>query len=79
MEKTTDEMLMEIAKYDYKCFGFPHFFLDYNNSSKMWSILWRNPHDFTNNHQKDAINPHEACKRALEFIKSNPQLFKKKL
>jgi hypothetical protein len=74
---TTDEMLIEIVKYKYKACGFPYVFMDYSQTTKTWSITWRNPIDFVNDKQTDAPTPNEACKRALEFIKNNPYLFLK--
>lgn len=75
---TTDEMLAEIVKYKYKASGFPFVFLDYDCTLKFWAVTWRNPAEFYNEKQTEASTPHEACKKALEFIKNNPQFFKKK-
>jgi len=72
---TTDEMLIEIIKYNYKSVGFPYVFLDYSQFYKVWSITWRNPVHFSNEKQTNAPTPNEACKKALEFIKSNPSIF----
>jgi hypothetical protein len=74
---TTDEMLIEIVKYDYKCAGFPYVFMDYSQTMKTWSITWRNPMNFTNESNKEANTPNEACKKALDFIINNPLLFTK--
>jgi len=74
---TTDEMLIEIVKYDYKASGFPYVFLNYSDYNRKWSIIWRNPVDFNNEKQTDSDSPNEACKKALEFIKSNPSIFSK--
>ena len=72
---TTDEMLIEIVKYSYKSAGFPYVFLDYSQYFKEWSITWRNPMNFSNEKQTNAKTPNETCKKALEFIKSNPLIF----
>ena len=72
---TTDEMLIKIVSYDYKCYGFPYVFMDYSRTDNKWSITWRNPGEFTNNKDLEADTPNEACKKAIEFINSNPQLF----
>jgi hypothetical protein len=72
---TTDEMLIEIVKYNYKTAGFPYVFMDYSQFRKTWSITWRNPVDFVNQDTREGKNPNEACKKALEFIKSNPSIF----
>ena len=72
---TTDEMLIEIVSYKYKASGFPYVFMDYSQFYKVWSITWRNPCEFTNEKQTEAKTPNEACKKALEFIKSNPSIF----
>lgn len=74
-ELTTDEMLWEIVKYKYECNGFPYVFLTYTFDA--WEIVWRNPVDFSNEKQTNASTPNEACKKALEFIKNNPKIFKK--
>jgi hypothetical protein len=71
----TDEMLIEIVKYKYNSAGFPYIFLDYTPTFNFWSITWRNPTAFSNEEQTKAQTPNEACKKALEFIKSNPRLF----
>ena len=72
---TTDEMLVEIVGYDYRSAGFPYVFLDYSHTFGIWSVTWRNPMCFSNNKQTGAKTPHEACKKALQFIKDNPKLF----
>jgi len=72
---TTDEMLIEIVKYDYDCAGFPYVFMDYSQTRKTWSITWRNPIKFENKDCRDAPTPNEACKKALDYIKSNPSIF----
>jgi hypothetical protein len=74
---TTDEMLIEIVSFKYKAFGFPYVFMDYSQSKKKWSITWRNPQDFTNEDNTESDSPNETCKKALDFIKSNPEIFKK--
>lgn len=74
---TTDEMLIEIVSYKYKSYGFSHVFLDYSDMLNQWSISWRNPIDFDNSEKTKAETPYEACKKALEFIKSNPDIFTK--
>ena len=74
-EMTTDEMLTEIVRYKYKSNGFPFVFMDYSQTLNTWSITWRNPIEFVNDKQTDASTPNEACKKALEFINSNPNLF----
>jgi hypothetical protein len=75
---TTDEMLVEIVQYNYECHGFPYVFMDYSQTFKTWSITWRNPVKFENEDCRNARTPNEACKKALEFIKNNPNIFKKK-
>jgi hypothetical protein len=75
---TTDEMLIEIVSYKYKCSGFPYVFMDFSQSRKAWSITWRNPRDFTNEPKMEANTPNEACKKALQFINDNPQFFNKR-
>jgi len=77
MEKTTDEMLLEIVQYDYKTYGYPFVFLDYDKTASIWSITWRNPVEFTNQGQTYSKTPNGACKRALDFINRNLHLFKK--
>jgi len=72
---TTDEMLIEIVKYEYDSAGFPYVFLDYNSTFNYWAITWRNPIDFTNDKQNNGATPNEACKRALDFIHDNPSFF----
>ena len=74
---TTDDMLIEIVKYDYESYGFPYVFLDYNKSFNYWSITWRNPVKFSNEKQCIGNTPNEACKNALKFIKDNSLIFKK--
>lgn len=74
---TTDEMLIEIVSYEYEAFGFPYVFIDYSQSFKHWSVTWRNPVKFKNEKQTNAPTPNEACKKALEFIKANPDIFTK--
>ena len=74
---STDEMLIEIVKYKYESAGFPYVFLDYSQYFKTWSITWRNPMGFSNEKQTNGNTPNEACKKALEFIKNNPKIFKK--
>ena len=74
---TTDEMLIEIVNYKYEAYGFPFVFLDYNYSFKRWAITWRNPAKFTNSDLTYGSTPNEACKNALEFIKSKPEVFTK--
>ena len=74
-ELTTDEMLIEIVKYNYKSAGFPYVFMDYSQSFKYWSITWRNPVDFSNEKETQGKTPNEACKKALKFIKNNPSIF----
>ena len=74
-DMTTDEMLVEIVSYGYRSAGFPYVFLDYSHTFGNWSVTWRNPMCFSNNKQTDAKTPHEACKKALQFIKDNPKLF----
>lgn len=71
----TDEMLIEIVTYNYKSVGFPYVFLDYSQSFKYWAITWRNPVEFSNEKQIRGKTPNEACKKALEFIKNNPNIF----
>lgn len=71
----TDEMLIEIVNYDYKAWGFPYVFADYSKSNKKWSITWRNPVDFINEKQTEADTLNESCKKALSFIKRNPNIF----
>lgn len=75
MEKTTDEMLIEIVKYKYKSYGFPFVFMDYSQTFKKWAITWRNPADFNNEKQTEGATPNEACKKALKFIEDNPKIF----
>ena len=75
---TTDEMLLYIVSYKYKSHGFPYVFLDYSQTFKEWSITWRNPVEFSNKEQLKGDTPNEACKKALEFIKENPEIFTKK-
>ena len=72
---TTDEMLIEIVNYKYKTYGFPYVFMDYSQSYKTWNITWRNPVEFSNEKQTESATPYEACKKALDFIKSNPSIF----
>lgn len=72
---TTDEMLIEIVKYEYDAHGFPYVFLDYNQSFGYWSITWRNPVKFSNLKQARGKTPNVVCKKALKFIKANPHLF----
>jgi hypothetical protein len=74
---TTDEILTEIVSYQYKSVGLPFVFLDYNQMDGYWSVTWRNPIGFSNEKQTAALTPNEACRKALEFIKSNPQIFSK--
>jgi len=76
-ELTTDEMLIEIVSYKYDSAGFPYVFLDYSQSFGYWAITWRNPVDFSNEKQTNASTPNEACKKAMQFIKDNPKIFKK--
>ena len=73
---TTDEMLIELVKYEYECAGFPYVFMDYSMTRKTWSITWRNPMEFENKDCREAPTPNEACKRALDFIHDNPSIFK---
>jgi hypothetical protein len=73
---TTEEMLIEISSYKYKSYGFSCVFLTYTLGT--WEIIWRNPHEFSNNDQTLSSTPNEACKKALEFIKNNDKLFTKK-
>ena len=54
---TTDEMLIEIQKNEYKSFGFPYVFLSYSSSFNYWSITWRNPADFSNEDKIKTGNP----------------------
>jgi len=72
---TTDNMIIEIVKYNYDCYGFPYVFMDYSQTRKMWSITWRNPIAFLNEDCRDAKTPNEACKKALDYIKTNPNIF----
>lgn len=72
---TTDEMLAEIVEYYYEAWGFPYVFACYSQSNKKWSITWRNPRSFMNETQTDADTLNESCKKALQFIKSNPGIF----
>jgi len=74
---TTDETLIEIVSYNYKASGFTYVFLNYCYFTKKWSIVWRNPINFSNGKQTEATTPNEACKKALEFILSNPNIFSK--
>lgn len=76
-ELTTDEMLLEIVKYKYKSAGFPYVFMDYSQTFKYWAVTWRNPVDFSNEKQTHGETPGESCKKALEFIYNNPNIFKK--
>lgn len=75
---TTDEMLLEIVSYKYESYGFPYVFMDYSQTFKTWSITWRNPVKFKNEEERHTNTPNEACKKALEFIKDNPEIFTKK-
>ena len=75
---TTDEMLIEIQKNEYKSFGFPYVFLSYSSSFNYWSITWRNPADFSNEDKMHASTPNEACAKAIEFINKNPKWFTRK-
>lgn len=77
---------MEIVKYKYKSYSFPYVFLNYNQRFEYWSVTWINPVDFVNGNDlfMDKVNinthantPKESCKKALKFIKDNPQIFKK--
>jgi len=68
-------MLIEIVNYSYKSAGFPYVFADYSQSKKKWSITWRNPMKFINEKQTQADTLNESCKKALEFISNNPQIF----
>lgn len=72
---TTDEMLIEIVSYKYKSFGFPYVFLDFSQSTQKWSITWRNPAYFSNEKQTESDTPNECCRKALEFINKNPNIF----
>jgi len=72
---TAEEMLIEIVKYKYKCYGFPYVFLDYCQQTGNWSITWRNPIKFTNDLDPKSKTPIEACQAALDFIKNNPTRF----
>lgn len=74
---TTDEMLIEIVSYKYKSHGFPYVFMDYSQTEKQFNITWRNPVNFINERQTSSNTPNETCKKALEFIKSSPNLFNK--
>jgi hypothetical protein len=74
---TTDKMLIEIVSYKYESAGFPYVFLDYNQFFDYWSITWRNPVKFSNEEKRHGKTPNEACQKALEFIKSNPNIFKR--
>lgn len=76
-ELTTDEMLIEIVSYKYDSAGFPYVFLDYSQYFGYWAITWRNPMKFSNEKQAQGKTPNEACKKALEFIKNNPNIFTK--
>ena len=76
---TTDEMLIEIASYRYKSFGFSHVFMDYSQHCKVWHITWRNPVQFSNGKQTEGKTPNEACINALNFINQNPKIFFKPL
>ena len=71
--------LIEIVSYKYKASGAPYVFLDYCYSKRVWQLTWRNPIEFKNEKQTDGSTPSEACKKALEFIKSNPTIFTKRL
>lgn len=73
----TDKMLIEIVSYKYESAGFPYVFLDYSQTFGTWGITWRNPRKFSNGEQTEGRTPNEACKKALEFIKNNPEIFKK--
>lgn len=74
---TTDEMLIEIVSYKYESFGFSHVWIDYSQTFKVWSVIWRNPSKFSNEQQTYGKTPHEACVKALKFIKDNPKIFYK--
>lgn len=74
---STDELLIEIVSYKYESLGFPYVFLDYSQTFKTWSVTWRNPVMFSNGKNSEGSTPNEACKKALEFIWANPQIFKK--
>lgn len=76
-EVTTDELLIEIVSYQYKSAGFPYVFLDYSLTFRQWEVTWRNPVKFSNERQTMGQTPREACKKALEFIKANPDIFYK--
>ena len=72
---TTDEMLIEIVNYKYQSYGFPYVFLDYSQTFKTWSISWRNPIQFTNTDDRHGETPNDACKKAIDFIRANPDKF----
>ena len=72
---TTDDMLIEIVNYKYKSYGFPYVFMDYSQSRKLWAITWRNPAEFSNEKQTESETPNGACRKALDFISNNPNIF----
>ena len=72
---TTDEMLTEIAKYKYNSYVYKQTRLVYSQTFKDWRIEWADPIDFDSASITNATTPNESCKKALEFINSNPNLF----
>ena len=66
-QKTLTEMLKFLSAYKYECYGFPMFFLTFNQSDKTWSATFRDPRDFDNPETASAT-PEEACKKLILFI-----------
>lgn len=70
---TTDQLLEKIVSYEYEAYGMPAVSLDYIFGA--WQVDWRNPAGFVNSDDRSGKTPKEACEKALDFIKSRPDLF----
>ena len=66
-ENKLNELLKELASYEYRCTGIPAFLL-YSPDNEYWSCFYRNPRDFENPHI-EAATPLEACVQMKEFLK----------
>jgi len=76
---TTDEALAEIVSYRYESNFFNKVSIHSSvRANGQWIVAWLSPVKFKNNASRYAKTPNEACLKALEFIKNNPQFFTKK-
>jgi len=75
---TTDQALAEIASYRYESTFFNKVSIHSSFDHGQWLVSWSWPMKFKNESSRYAKTPNEACLKALEFIKNNPQFFTKK-